>query len=266
MLFVLLSTSCCKEEVNCNITTKESSLVRFDFSAIMEKTSNIFINVDGKNYSILYPISNSRTVSVCPGIHNITAYTIDGDNNYMTVEDEGHVCLLYKSYKVLPRLRASRREITTWEDKSTDLVFKYLCKQYCKIKLNFPISRNINGLLICDCDGIDLSTLSPIEGHYENCFAVGENGTVEILLPRQKNSSSIQLILPYPDTMEEDRTFSLDSILRALDYDWDSESLSDIEINIDEKDIDVSIQGPVWEEGYVGDLAAPSRYISKYKS
>ena len=95
-------------------------------------------------------------------------------------------------------------------------------------------------------NGIYLSDLNPIEGPFIYEVPANEQGIRTFRLPRQTETSAMNLIIEIKSPGGSPQIFDLGKYLYDAGYDWEMEDLQDIVVKIRESEISVEISSSDW--------------------
>ncbi len=99
-------------------------------------------------------------------------------------------------------------------------------------------------VVVGDVCGIDLKSLTPYGGEFRYSLPLDKDNCCEFYLPRQFSDSKPVIELSYLG--EHIDTLPLYSWLRSAEYDWDSDDLPDVYIDIEQGQLHVDIRVEDW--------------------
>ena len=109
---------------------------------------------------------------------------------------------------------------------------------------NYPYIYNLES----DVAGLDLLTLQPLPGEFRHEITFNDRNVGSVDLPRHaEDGGGLVLNIVHKGVAVE--RIDLSGMLKAVNYDWTSEDLEDIHVEVDYEDTSVSLSISGWKEG-----------------
>lgn len=130
-------------------------------------------------------------------------------------------------------------------------------KQHCVVHITLTdmFCPENGGLSICvrgDVGGLNLYTLRPVEGNFEQELPVGGDGRVDVVIPRQYSWNRLGASV-FRDGMEISAA-DISQLMKEAGYDWEKEDLDDISLTIENFYIGAEVKICPWDSAMEGDI------------
>lgn len=133
-----------------------------------------------------------------------------------------------------------------------------LHKQFATVYLSFENSEGesvdtYDVIVKGKVNGMDLTTLRPIEGEYEFCPQIEGNNLYIFRLPRQKDDT-LAIELYRKDNGEYVDTIDAGSLIARSGFDWNASDLQDIVICVDFAKVEIEVNVHEWDSEEIYDV------------